>query len=241
LKINVIKQNICAMEYNTEREKIVISEYGRNIQVMIRHLMDIEDRKQRTEAAYFIVNVMAQMNPQVKESNDYMHKLWDHLHIIAKYELDVDGPYPKPTPEMQKKKPEHVGYQKNNIRYGHYGQYIYDVVKKVKEMEDGPKKQAILINIANQMKRDYLNWNRDTVNDLLILDDLYKISGEEIALPMETKLIPTSEILNKTQNQQQQNQKKKNGSNNNNNKKNNNNKNQPQAKQNNPNRPNRKN
>lgn len=215
------------MEYNTEREKIVISEYGRNIQVMIRHLMDIEDRKQRTEAAYFIVNVMAQMNPQVKESNDYMHKLWDHLHIIAQYELDVDGPYPKPTPEMQKKKPEHVGYQKNNIRYGHYGQYIYDVVKKVKEMEDGPKKQAILINIANQMKRDYLNWNRDTVNDLLILDDLYKISGEEIALPMETKLIPTSEILNKTQNQQQQNQKKKNGSNNNNNKKNNNNKNQP--------------
>lgn len=231
------------MEYNTEREKIVISEYGRNIQVMIRHLMDIEDRKQRTEAAYFIVNVMAQMNPQVKESNDYMHKLWDHLHIIAQYELDVDGPYPKPTPEMQKKKPEHVGYQKNNIRYGHYGQYIYDVVKKVKEMEDGPKKQAILINIANQMKRDYLNWNRDTVNDLLILDDLYKISGEEIALPMETKLIPTSEILNKSQNQQQQqNQKKKNGNNNNNNnKKNNNNKNQPQAKQNNPNRPNRKN
>ena len=221
------------MEYNTEREKIVISEYGRNIQVMIRHLMDIEDRKQRTEAAYFIVNVMAQMNPQVKESNDYMHKLWDHLHIIADYKLDVDGPYPVPTPEMQKKKPEHVGYQKNNIRYGHYGQYIYDVVKKVKEMEDGPKKQAILINIANQMKRDYLNWNRDTVNDLLILDDLYKISGEEIALPMDTKLIPTNEILNK-QPQQNQNQKKKK---NNNQKKNN----QPQAKQNNPNRPNRKN
>lgn len=223
------------MEYNTEREKIVISEYGRNIQVMIRHLMDIEDRKQRTEAAYFIVNVMAQMNPQVKESNDYMHKLWDHLHIIADYKLDVDSPYPVPTPEMQKKKPEHVGYQKNNIRYGHYGQYIYDVVKKVKEMEDGPKKQAILINIANQMKRDYLNWNRDTVNDLLILDDLYKISGEEIALPMETKLIPTNEILNKTQNQQQ-NQKKKN---NNNNKKKNNN--QQQVKQANPNRPNKKN
>ena len=222
------------MEYNTEREKRVISEYGRNIQVMIRHLMEIEDRKQRTEAAYFIVSVMAQMNPQVKESNDYMHKLWDHLHIIANYQLDVDGPYPVPTPEMQKKKPEHVGYQKNNIRYGHYGQYIYDVVKKVKEMEDGPKKQAILINIANQMKRDYLNWNRDTVNDLLILDDLYKISGEEVVLPMDTKLTPTNEILNKPQNQQNQGQKKKNNA-----KKKNNN--QPQAKQNNPNRPNRKN
>ena len=185
------------MEYNTGREKIVISEYGRNIQMMIRHLLDIEDRKQRTEAAYFIVSVMAQMNPQVKESNDYMHKLWDHLYIISDYQLDVDGPYEKPTPEMQKKKPEHVGYQKNNIRYGHYGQYIADIVKKVKEMEEGPKKQAILVNIANHMKRDYLNWNRDTVNDLLILDDLYKISGEEIALPMETKLTPTNEILNK--------------------------------------------
>ena len=221
------------MEYNTEREKIVISEYGRNIQVMIRHLMEIEDRKQRTEAAYFIVNVMAQMNPQVKESNDYMHKLWDHLFIIADYNLDVDSPYPAPTPEMQKKKPEHVGYQKNNIRYGHYGQYIYDIVKKVKDMEEGPKKQALLINIANQMKRDYLNWNRDTVNDLLILDDLYKISGEEITLPMETKLIPTNEILNKPQNKQQQQNQKKN--------KKNKNGNQPQAKQANPNRPNRKN
>ena len=220
------------MEYNTEREKIVISEYGRNIQVMIRHLMDIEDRRQRTEAAYFIVSVMAQMNPQVKEANDYQHKLWDHLYIISDYKLDVDGPYDPPTPEMQKKKPEHVGYQKNNIRYGHYGQYIYDVVKKVKEMEDGPKKQAILVNIANQMKRDYLNWNRDTVNDLLILDDLYKISGEEIALPMDTKLTPTNEILNK-QNQQQQQQKKKNGK-----KKNNNI--QQSSKQTNPNRPNKK-
>ena len=226
------------MEYNTGREKIVISEYGRNIQMMIRHLLEIEDRKQRTEAAYFIVSVMAQMNPQVKESNDYMHKLWDHLYIISDYQLDVDGPYEKPTPEMQKKKPEHVGYQKNNIRYGHYGQYIADIVKKVKEMEDGPKKQAILVNIANHMKRDYLNWNRDTVNDLLILDDLYKISGEEIALPMETKLTPTNEILNKQPQQQQQQQKKKLG-----NKKNNNNNknNQPQAKQNNPNRPNKKN
>lgn len=217
------------MDYNTGREKIVISEYGRNIQVMIRHLMEIEDRKERTEAAYFVVSVMAQMNPQVKESNDYNHKLWDHLHIIANYELDVDGPFPKPTPEMQQQKPDHVGYQKNNIRFGHYGQYIYDVVKKVKEMEDGPKRQAILVNIANQMKRDYLNWNRDTVNDLLILDDLYKISDGEITLPMDTKLIPTNEILNKVPQQQQQ-QKKKNKQ-----------KKNQQSKQGNPNRPMKKN
>lgn len=219
------------MDYNTGREKIVISEYGRNIQVMIRHLMDIKGRRERTEAAYFIVSVMEQMNPQVKESNDYNHKLWDHLHIIANYELDVDGPFPKPTPEMQQKKPEHVGYQKNNIRYGHYGQYVYDVVKKVKEMEDGPKKQAILVNIANQMKRDYLNWNRDTVNDLLILDDLYKISEGVIALPMDTKLTPTFEILNKVPQQQQPTKKKNNKQK----------KNQQPTRQSNPNRPVKKN
>jgi len=220
------------MEYNTEREQIVISEYGRNIQVMARHLMEIEDRRQRTEAAYFVVSVMAQMNPQVKESLDYNHKLWDHLYIITNYQLDVDGPYPAPSQEVQQKKPEHVGYQKNNIRFGHYGQYIYDVVKKVKEMEDGPKKQAILVNIANQMKRDYLNWNRDTVNDLLILDDLYKISEGQVVLPMETKLTPTNEILGKTPQQQQQQQKKKGAKQK---------KNQQQTKQGNPNRPVKKN
>lgn len=218
------------MEYNTEREQIVISEYGRNIQVMIRHLLNIEDRKKRTEAAHFIVSVMAQMNPQVKESNDYMHKLWDHLYIISEYKLDVDGPYDPPTPEMQKQKPDHVGYQKNNIRYGHYGQYLYDIVNEVKKMEEGPNKQSILVNIANQMKRDYLNWNRDTVNDLLILEDLKKISGNALSLPSDTKLIPTNEIINKGMQAQQpkkkQAAKQKNA--------------KAQAKQANPNRPNKK-
>ena len=218
------------MEYNTEREQIVISEYGRNIQVMIRHLLNIEDRKKRTEAAHFIVSVMAQMNPQVKESNDYLHKLWDHLYIISEYKLDVDGPYDPPTPEMQKQKPDHVGYQNNNIRYGHYGQYLYDIVNEVKMMEDGPNKQSILVNIANQMKRDYLNWNRDTVNDIIILEDLRKISGGTLSLPADTKLIPTNEIVNKGMQAQQpkkkQATKQKNA--------------KAQAKQSNPNRPNKK-
>ena len=218
------------MEYNTEREQIVISEYGRNIQVMIRHLLNIEDRKKRTEAAHFIVSVMAQMNPQVKESNDYLHKLWDHLYIISEYKLDVDGPYDPPTPEMQKQKPDHGGYQKNNIRYGHYGQYLYDIVNEVKMMEDGPNKQSILVNIANQMKRDYLSGNRDTVNDIIILEDLRKISGGTLSLPADTKLIPTNEIVNKGMQAQQpkkkQATKQKNA--------------KAQAKQSNPNRPNKK-
>ncbi len=203
--------NIEGMKYNTERDKLVISEYGRNIQIMIQHLLEIEDRERRTEAAHFVINIMAQMNPQVKESNDYLHKLWDHLYIIAGYKLDVDSPYEPPKQEEQDTKPEPIEYHKNNIRYGHYGQHIYDIIQEVKKMEDSPKRQALLINIANQMKRAYLSWNRDTVNDLLILNDLYKLSDGAFILPMDTKLSYTGEILTKPQKQtiQQQQKKKK--------------------------------
>lgn len=217
------------LKYNTEREKLIISEYGRNIQVMINHLMEIEDRKKRTEAAHFVVNVMAQMNPQVKESNDYIHKLWDHLYIISDYKLDVDGPYDPPQQGVITVKPEHVGYQKHNIKHGHYGHYISELLKKIEEVEEEQKKEVLLVAIANQMKRDYLNWNRETVNDLLILDDLYKLSGEKFTMPIDTKLISTNEILNKPQAVQQTAKKKKV------------NKKQNAKKQQNPNRPNKKN
>ena len=217
------------LKYNTEREKLIISEYGRNIQVMINHLMEIEDREKRTEAAHFIVNVMAQMNPQVKESNDYIHKLWDHLHIISDYKLDVDGPFEPPQQGVITVKPEHVGYQKHNIKHGHYGHYVSELLKKIEETEDEQKREVLLVAMANQMKRDYLNWNRETVNDLLILDDLHKLSDGKFSLPTDTKLASTNEILNKTQIVQQTVKKRKT------------NKKQTNKKQQNPNRPNKKN
>ena len=220
------------LKYNTEREKLIISEYGRNIQIMIKHLLEIEDRQKRTEAAHFIVSVMAQMNPQVKESNDYVHKLWDHLHIISDYKLDIDGPFDPPQQGVIVAKPEHVGYQKRNIKHGHYGFYTKELLKEIEKIEEEPKRNALLLAMANQMKRDYLNWNRETVNDLLILDDLYKLSDEKFAMPIDTKLLTTNEILNKVPSAQpQQNAKKK---------KTNNKKQQPAKKQPNPNRPNKK-
>lgn len=202
------------LKYNTEREKLIISEYGRNIQIMIKHLLEIEDREKRTEAAHFIVSVMAQMNPQVKESNDYIHKLWDHLYIISDYKLDVDSPYEPPQQGVIVNKPEHIGYQKRDIKQGHYGSYIKEILNKIKEIEEGPKRDALLLSVANQMKRDYLHWNRETVNDLLILDDLYKLSGETFAMPTDTKLASTNEILGKVQPIQQQQQAKKKKTNN---------------------------
>lgn len=184
-------------EYNTQRDKLKISEYGRNLQLMAEHLLEIEDRAKRTEAATMIVSVMAQMNPQVRESNDYLHKLWDHIHIISGYRLDVDGPYPAPTPEEGRNKPEHIGYHKNNIRHGHYGKIIKEMIDEAVNIEDEEKRQAVAKAIANQMKRDFLGWNRDTVNNQVIFDDLKEMSDGKLSLPEDTMLTPSNEILGK--------------------------------------------
>ena len=200
------------MTYNTEKEQITISEYGRCIQEMIKKLPDIEDRKQRTEAAKYIISVMVQMNPQVKESSDYEHKLWDHLYIISGFNLNVDSPYAPPRKETHKKRPQHIGYQNNHIKYGHYGQYIVKMIEAAAQVEDEEMREALAQSLANQMKRNYLEWNKSVVSDQVILDDLKTISGGRLVIT-EERLNSTGEILGKSQPQpkpqQQQGQPKK--------------------------------
>ena len=174
--------------YNTERGRIIISEYGRNMQEMIRHLMEIEDRQKRTEAANFIISVMAQMNPQVKQSDDYIHKLWDHLYIISDYQLDVDSPFPPPQPMSEASKPQHVGYQNNKIEYGHYGYYMAKMIEIASNVEDEEMRQALSHSIANQMKRNYEEWGGNVVSDQQIIADLKAMSNGRLALDEETKL-----------------------------------------------------
>ena len=183
--------------YNTERDSIIISEYGRNMQEMIRHLLQIEDRDKRTEAARFIVSVMAQMNPQVKESGDYIHKLWDHLYIISNYQLDVDSPFEPPQPLNESSKPHHIDYQNNKIQYGHYGNYMVKMIELAAEVKDQETREALTYSIANQMKRNYLEWNGNVVNDQQIFEDLRVISNGKLVLSEETKLSGTNEILSK--------------------------------------------
>ena len=198
--------------YNTEKEQIVISEYGRCIQEMIKKLPEIEDREQRTEAAKYIISVMVQMNPQIKESSDYEHKLWDHLYIISGYDLEVDSPYAPPTIEAQRSKPQHIGYQNNNIKYGHYGQYLIKMIEAASEEENDEVREALAYSLANQMKRNYLEWNKSVVNDQVIIDDLKTISGGRLVITEESKLNTSSEMIGKTQSkpkQQQQGKKKK--------------------------------
>ena len=201
------------LTYNTEKEKIAIPEYGRCIQEMIKKLPEIEDRQQRTEAAKYIISVMVQMNPQIKESSDWEHKLWDHLYIISNYQLDVDSPFAPPTIESQRKKPQHIGYQNNDIKYGHYGQYLIKMIEAASQEENDEVREALAYSLASQMKRNYLDWNKSVVNDQVILDDLKNISGGRLVIGEESKLNSTSDILGKIkqkpQQQQQPGKKKK--------------------------------
>ncbi len=186
------------MKYNTAREKLSIAEYGRHVQNMVSYLLTIEDREKRTESAKVVVSSMAQMNPVIKTSSDYEHILWDHLYIISDFKLDVDSPYPPPPKEKMNFKPKRLDYGKHNIELRHYGKYIIDMIKKVADFEPGEEKMAITILLANQMKKSYLMWNRESVQDAVIGKHLAELSNGKLLLPEEVILVSTSSVVQKT-------------------------------------------
>ncbi|MBU0487452.1 MAG: DUF4290 domain-containing protein [Bacteroidetes bacterium] len=183
------------MEYNTTRPALVMREYGRNVQKMVDHLVNIPDKEERTKAAKSIIQIMSQLNPQVKDINDYRQKLWDHLQAISDYTLEVEAPCelaPKPDPE---KRPERLQYSnRRDIRFSHYGKILQDMVAKAIEFEEGPEKDALVELIANQMKKLYLSWNRDSVTDELIHDQLAEISSGKLKVPEHVKLASNSDL-----------------------------------------------
>ncbi|MBN3035982.1 MAG: DUF4290 domain-containing protein [Bacteroidales bacterium] len=185
------------MEYNTTRDKLIIKEYGRNIHKMIEHAKTIEDKEKRTQYARMLISIMGQINPQAKEAGDYKHKLWDHLYMMTGFDLDVDAPYPPPSPHFMESKPKKISYKSNHIRYRHYGANIVKIIEAVAEMEDGAEKDALVMTIANHMKKSYLNWNRDSVNDELITDHLHELSGNRLEVKEEMQLHSTSNILSR--------------------------------------------
>lgn len=193
------------MEYNTQREKLLIPEYGRNLQKIIEKAVRISDRDKRTQMAYLIVDIMAQIHSsQVKDSGDLRHKLWDHLHIMADFELDVDSPYPIPDREVLYKKPNRLEYPKGQIKYNYYGRNIQSLIEEASNYEDGPEKEALVKNIANNMKKAYLTWNRDSVDDDLITKHLAELSNNSLHLPEDEQLTATHEILGQTRKKKQQ-------------------------------------
>ncbi len=171
------------MEYNTQREQLKITDYGRNVTKMIDYAKTIEDRIERTQMANLIIDTMALVNPKVKERTDYRHILWDHLMMMASYDLDVDCPYTINREETEEVKPRPLSYSDSKIRYRHYGRALEDMIRAVAEMPEGEEKSALSQQIAHTMKRQYLQWNRDSVDDDLIREQLNELSGGRITLP----------------------------------------------------------
>jgi hypothetical protein len=183
------------MEYNSQREHLIIPEYGRNIQKLIEYTVSIEDDDKRNKSARVIINMMSQINPGVKDSLDYQRKLWDHMYIISKFRLVVESPFPPPSQDELDKKPGKIPYSEGKIKYRHYGKNIENIIEKAVDFEDGDEKEALTLTIANHLKKSYLNWNRDSVADETIIKQLTKMSDGKLELPEETKLSATNEIL----------------------------------------------
>lgn len=184
------------LEYNSERSKLIIPEYGRHLQKMVEHAVAIEDDEERNKVARSIIAVMGNMNPHLRDVPDFQHKLWDQLFIISDFKLDVDSPYPKPSREMLEERPEPMDYPQNFPKYRFYGNNIKRMIDEAVEMEEGDLKEALIYAIANHMKKSYLNWNRETVEDEIIFEHLRELSGGKINLKnKEEDLSEASDLL----------------------------------------------
>lgn len=201
------------MQYNTQRSKLIIPEYGRNVQQMAQHLIEIKDRKERLRAAQTVIQTMTQVHPYAKDSEELRRKLWDHLYIITNYKLDVDGPYEKPSPELLESKPNKLKYPSGRIKYRHYGKIAENLIKKAQEYTESGEKDALVDSIAAVMKKSYMIWNKNSVNDTTIINDLSELSGGKLELKDVTKLSNIQVILPpkpNMNNNQSRNKKKKN-------------------------------
>ncbi len=184
-----------AMEYNTDRPKMIIPEYGRNVQSMIAHCATLKDRDERNLCAKAIIQVMGALNPHLRDVADFTHKLWDHLFIISEFKLDVDSPYPKPKPETFKEKPARLTYPSGKIRFKHYGKTIEAIIKKAKALKDGPEKDELTRLIANHLKKSYLNWNKDAITDDVIFKNLNDLSEGQLKIDESVALSSHQELV----------------------------------------------
>ena len=170
------------IEYNTEREHLIIPEYGRHLQKMINHAKLQESKDERNKLAKAIISVMGNMQPHLRDVPDFQHKLWDQLFIMANFELDVDSPYEKPSQEELSERPKPLKYPQNFPKYRFYGNNIKTMIDVANTWEDGELKEALIYTIANHMKKSFLNWNKDTVEDDVIFQHLYELSEGKINL-----------------------------------------------------------
>jgi len=187
-------------DYNSTRSKLLLSEYGRNVQNMVKYIVALPTKEERNRYAAVVIDLMGFLNPHLRDVADFKHKLWDHLHIISNFEIDVDSPYPPPSPEAIHLKPEPLKYPHQRIKYKHYGKTIELMINKAKSIQEPERRNHMVQAIANFMKMAYVQWNKDSVADDTILNHLYELSGGELKLDENVNLNKVEYRTNNNQN-----------------------------------------
>ena len=188
------------LEYNTEREHLIIPEYGRHVQKMVNHAKAEPSRDERNRLAKAIISVMGNLQPHLRDVPDFQHKLWDQLFIMSNFELDVDSPFEKPEQDVLNSRPEPLKYPQNHPKYRFYGNNIKIMIDEAIKWEEGKMKEALVYTIANHMKKCFLNWNKDTVEDDVIFEHLFELSDGKINLRGSTEDLSDSNSLMRTKN-----------------------------------------
>lgn len=177
------------MHYNTQKNKLLMPEYGRNIQNMVDHCVAIEDAEERKKCAYSVIDIMGNMFPHLRDVNDFKHILWDHLAIMSDFKLDIEYPYEVVKKEDLFSAPGHLDYSRPTMQYRHYGKLLEKMIKIASDMPDDEKKDQLVRMLVNQMKKSYMQWNKD-VDDEKIFHDLYELSDGKIKLSADSYIIP---------------------------------------------------
>ena len=183
------------LEYNTVREELIIPEYGRHIQKMINYASSRESKEERNKLANSIISVMGNLQPHLRDVPDFQHKLWDQLFIMSDFKLDADSPFEKPSKEVLNAKPDPLSYPQNFPKYRFYGNNIKIMIDEAVKWDAGEMKEALVLTIANHMKKCFLNWNKDSVKDQVIFDHLYELSETKIDIRDSKEELLDSSLL----------------------------------------------
>ena len=184
------------MDYNTQREKLVLPEYGRHVQKMIEQVKAIEDKEKRSQQMRAVVQVMGLLNPQIREFNDYKHKLWDHAQVIGGFDLDIDAPYPAPTPQQFEEHPDIITLPGKPVKAACYGRNIENMINLIADREDDDIKKEMIRTLAIYMRQQYLIWNKDNVAEETIFADIERLSDGRLKVPEDVHLGAISQNAN---------------------------------------------
>lgn len=184
------------MDYPSSEGKLILPEYGRHVQQMVNHAVTIEDREERSRCVRSIVNIMGNMFPYLRDVNDFKHKLWDHVAIMSDFKLDIDFPYEIVDPDKLNAPPDRVPYPSSSMRYMHYGSTLERIIERVADYEEGEERTELIKLIANQMKKCFLAWNKEVVDNRKIFADLKELSKGKIDLEEDSfRLVESKDVF----------------------------------------------